>query len=99
MWYVTSTVYWYNPCYDYKRIMDIVSINSGIAYHIYRGIHSSNANILLVFLSLVILCYYYGWQYQNKKDLLMATYMHCRLHIIGLCMNLVLYSGCIDNCK
>ena len=99
MWYVTSTVYWYNPRYDYKRIMDIVSINSGITYHVYRGQNSSNANILIVFLFIVGLCYYYSWQYQHKKDLLMATYMHCGVHTIGLISNLVLYSGCIDICK
>ena len=99
MWYVTSTVYWYSPRYDYKRIMDIVSINSGIVYYIYKGKNSSNANILLMLLTIVGLCYYYSWQYQYKKDLLMATYMHCGVHIIAFIMNIILYSGCIDNCK
>uniref|UniRef100_A0A6C0JX58 Uncharacterized protein n=1 Tax=viral metagenome TaxID=1070528 RepID=A0A6C0JX58_9ZZZZ len=96
MWYVTSTVYWYDPRYDYRRIMDMVSINSGIVYHVYRGRNTNNANVLLGILGIFALCYYYSWKYQRKNELWMATYMHCGVHIIGFIMNIVLYSGCID---
>lgn len=99
IWYVTSTIYWYKPRYDYKRIIDIVAVNSGIAYHVYRGWNSSNANILIWFLVIIVLCYYYSNIYHIKNELWMSTYLHCGVHTIGFITNIVFYFGCIDNCK
>jgi len=79
--------------------MDMIAVNSGIVYELYRARNSQNINSLIALLGIVGLLYYYSWKCQNKNDIQMATYMHCGVHIMGLIIKLILYTGCIDDCK
>jgi hypothetical protein len=99
LYFITSILYWYSPGYDIVRIIDIITVNSGIVYHIYKGYNTKIFNILVVLLSIIAIFYLCSWYYQLNNDLLTATYLHCSVHIVGFITMVTLYTWGINSQK
>tara|TARA_Y100000748_G_scaffold303761_1_gene309991 strand:- start:3152 stop:3559 length:408 start_codon:yes stop_codon:yes gene_type:complete len=91
--WLTSYIYWTKNDYSIWRYIDIVYVNIGLGYSLYRATASSNKELYFL-IKLIAILFFIGAVYTSKKQLLDESfYLHCLLHIVGNIGNIVLYSG------
>ena len=92
--YLTSVNYWHCPKRDWRRTIDIIWINAGMAYHAYCAIYVMSRGLRLAYYISVLstlLCYVRSnyWAKCGRTDL--CTTWHLATHVVGVTANHGLY--------
>jgi hypothetical protein len=92
--FCTSINYWRNPVFvSNRRYVDIIYIQYGLWYQVYRAYNAEYAIQYYIILGLALSCFPISWYYHTTQRTWTGTWFHCGVHILGNISNMVLYSG------
>jgi hypothetical protein len=92
--FCTSINYWRNPVFvSHRRTIDIIYVQYGLWYQIYRAYSAENAIPYYIILFTAVSCFPLSWYFHKNKQPWKGTFIHSMVHIIGNISNMVLYSG------
>ena len=91
---LTSINYWRDPkISSWRRYVDILVVNGGICYTIFRSIKCTNQILFLTFLSVGIVLYALSKYFNNIKNYDLSVDCHMGLHIIINMGYMILYNA------
>ena len=92
--FTTSIIYWTNPTYCWRRILDMVYVSSAMTYQMYRAQKAEYRMLYYGFLFSAVTFYPFSWYFHNNKySSWKSVISHSLIHIVGNISNFVLYSG------
>ena len=98
MIFITSINYWRNPDYSWRLDVDRTVVRTAILYQTIMAYNAEYAKpYYLVFTAALL--YPLGQYYFDKGDYWKYTYIQMTCHILANVGNIILYSGCMSDCK
>ena len=83
--------HWKDPKYGWARTLDMAWVQLVIWSHAYYIFNTPHMYSYYGIQSLGVLSYFISWYYQNRKNMIMATFYHGSLHV---CANASLLLYC-----
>ena len=80
--WLTSINYWYNPTIKYNYYLDIITVRSGIIYHLFRALDATNYFYFYIIFITGLLFYIPARYFCTKDQYLFSTLSHASMHII-----------------
>jgi len=90
---ISSINYWKYPLYNWKRTMDIITVNSTMLYYLYKAFYSNYGLYYYLVAISSIISFIVSHYYYNIKDMWKSTGFHILVHIYGFIGNMILFSG------
>jgi hypothetical protein len=91
--FITSTLNWYEPLYDWRRYLDICYVVFAYIYAVIRAINSTNELLFNIFMIIAIICFFIGYICIKYDYCWNSVYFHMGVHICANIALLALFSG------
>lgn len=93
--WITSVLYWSNPTYSWRRILDIIVVQVALWWHMYRAIGAENRVPYFIIVGAGSLAFMAGWILFNAGATWAGTLAHVVVHICANLSMIVLYIGSV----
>jgi len=91
--WLTSINYWSNPTIKYNYYLDIITVRSGIIYHLFRALDATNYFYFYIIFITGLLFYIPARYFCSKEQYFISTIFHANMHIITGISLFYLYSN------
>jgi hypothetical protein len=89
----SSMLYWWNPLYNWRRWVDIVTVQIAWNYQHSRAYGAEKQAVYFLLSALAIACYPLGVYSHRRGHIWAGTLFHAGIHLLGNVAVFVLYTG------
>ncbi len=91
--WITSQLFWSNPKYDWKRTLDMITVNTVAVINMWIARNAENRVPFYINMGMCGVCFTLGLYYHRKNNLWLSIFWHSGVHVFGNLGNICLYSG------